>query len=452
MRIGFVAWGALALLACNGKEEPGTEEPPTGDTTGGDDDDDDNVTSDPWADLDLDLITTTDRPQKRSELNAVGNEATNSILLFGGNSGPVVDQIIASDFQNDTWIFEPGTGWTEVKPADEPHKRGRYAIAVDEEGHRAFLFGGRYRETAGSGNYDLFNDLWEFSFDTREWTKLDKGNGSAPEPRYYPEGVYEPNAGIFYVFGGALNEDPLSVIVDMNLWAWDGERWDKVNTKGDPPSTRTYLASTYDSKRNRMVIFGGQSGNFTSCSFNDIWALDLTTMKWDRLDDGEGKAPETRFHAHMVYDPTGDRYILFGGHADIAAMNDLWSFDPNTNKWDKLHIADVAVADPYGACDNIQPVGCDVDGNGQITGAESTEVPKDFVDEDPTAPERRYRGMFVLMHDNLWLGSGINIECSDHLDDTWRFDLAADQWSELVEARAGESCIRRGDDCPCMCL
>src|SRR5262249_2677397 len=119
-----------------------------------------------------------------------------------------------------------------------------------------------------------------------------------------------------------------------------------------------FMASAYDSQRNRMVIFGGQVGNFTSCSYNDTYALDLDTMKWKQLDDGAHKAPETRILAHLTYDAEGDRYLLFGGHADIAAMNDLWAFDPNTNAWSKVHIADKA--ETGAGCNNAVPVGCDV--------------------------------------------------------------------------------------------
>jgi len=43
-------------------------------------------------------------------------------------------------------------------------------------------------------------------------------------------------------------------------------------------------------------------------------------------------------------------------------------------------------------------------------------------------------------------------DCSDHLDDTWRYALGASQWSELLAARSGESCARRNDDCTCLCL
>jgi Galactose oxidase, central domain len=420
MRNALVIGWLAANLGCNG--DSGTE---TGTT----------------APLDLDRITTTAQPLKRSEIQAAGNEATNSILMFGGNSGPVVSQAIASDFQNDTWIFEPGTGWTEIDADPKPKKRGRYTLVPDEAGHRAFLFGGRFREVGGSGNYELYNDLWEFDFDARSWEKVDEGTG--PAPRYYPEGAYDPTSGLLYVFGGALNENPLVVDVAMDLWAWDGSSWTELETTGDAPSTRTYLAVTHDPVRNRMVVFAGQSGDFVSCSYNDLYALDLDTLKWKQLHDGDGKAPETRFHSHLQYDPAGDRYLMFGGHADIGAMNDLWAFDPETDKWDKVREADILTTAP-GTCSNAVSPGCL--GN-------SAEVPKEFAEEDVTAPERRYRGMFVQMHGNLWLGAGINIECSEHLDDTWRYDLAGgSDWTELVEARTGESCIRRGDDCACMCI
>lgn len=401
----------------------------------------DGPTDEATTPIDFDAITTTERPGFRSEIQSAGNEATNSILLFGGNAGPVVDQIIASDFLNDTWIFEPGAGWTEVKSDPKPKKRARYTMVADEGGHRAFLFGGRYRDTGASGNYELYNDLWSFDFDARAWTKLDDGTG--PSPRYYPEGVFDPASGLLYVFGGAENENPLVVDVAMDLWSWDGSAWTELQTTGDAPSTRTYLGVTHDPVRNRMIVFGGQSGDFVSCSYNDIYALDLDTLKWTQLHDGGGKAPETRFHASLTYDPVGDRYLMFGGHADVGAMNDLWSFDPETKKWDKEREADILETAP-GTCSNTVSPGCL--GN-------PAEVPKEFAAEDTTAPERRYRGMFVRMHDNLWIGAGINIECSAHLDDTWRYDLTeGGDWHELVEARTGESCARRGDDCECMCI
>jgi len=138
-------------------------------------------------------------------------------------------------------------------------------------------------------------------------------------------------------------------------------------------------------------------------------------------------------HAHLEYDPAGDRYLLFGGHTDIGDMNDLWAFDPSAGGWTLIYEADTF--------DNTQ-LGC---------GGNPRDVPADYVAMDLSAPERRHRGMYALMWDNLWLFGGIHAECSDQLDDTWRIPLADLTWHNLIDATAGESCARSGDDCACLC-
>jgi hypothetical protein len=139
-------------------------------------------------------------------------------------------------------------------------------------------------------------------------------------------------------------------------------------------------------------------------------------------------------HAAMQYDAVNDRYVLFGGHTDIGDANDLWTFDPETLKWSVVYRGDKFTGERIGCIGN------------------ESEVPADYVQQDLTAPERRHRGMHAVLGDNLWIAGGMHAECSDHLDDTWRFDLLTDTWIEVIEARSGESCARRGDDCQCLCL
>jgi len=402
----------------------------TGTGTGTTDDDDGTGPPD-----DLDLITSDERPDKRSEILAAAHEPTNSILVFGGNSGVIVDQIPIGDFRKDTWIFEPGVGWTQIT-GTSPSKRGRYALSVDEAGHRALLFGGRFREADEGGNYTLFNDLWSFDFDDRSWTLLDDGTSSDdPEPRYYANSAWDADAGMLYAWGGNVNTDPLQFEVTDDLFVWDGEGWDQLETTGDAPSPRSFLGSLHDTKRNKLVVFGGQRGDLISQAYNDTYALDLDTLEWTELHDGvETPVPSTRMHGHFAYDAPRDRYLLFGGHTDLGDMNDLWAMDPEAHTWSRVYIADTF---------NDVPIGCL--GNPR-------EVPADYVDMDLTAPERRHRGMYALMYDSAWIFGGIHAECSEHLDDTWRFDLVAEGWHELIEARSGESCARRQDDCECLCL
>lgn len=385
---------------------------------------------------DLDAVTSAVRPTKRSEIRAVAHTATNTILLFGGNDGPVVNQRATSRFLRETWVYEPGTGWTELDLDTRPRKRARYTIVVDEEGHRALLFGGRFRPDGNSGDYTLYNDLWAFDFLTRTWEQLDDGSGSAPAPRYYSQGAWDAANQTFYVWGGNLNTNGLDFgNIAEELWAWHDGTWTEIQTTGTAPSRRSFLDSAYDSQRNALVIFGGQRGDLYSQAYNDTFVLNLDNHRWRQVHDGsQSEAPSTRMHAPLLYDEARDRVILFGGHTDVGDQNDLWQFDLDSKTWSELRFADELHPEVGFGCAGID-----------------SEVPAEYVTVDTTAPERRHNGMVTLMHENVWVFGGWHAECSDHLDDTWRFDLVNDTWHEIIEARAGESCERADEDCVCLC-
>ena len=379
--------------------------------------------------IDLDHLEATERPTPRSEVYGVGDPVSNSIMVFGGNDGPVVNQRPTSVFLQETWLFEPGYGWTELN-IDMPSARARYGAAYDASGQRALIFGGRYRDEGGSGPYDLFNELWAFDFSTQSWALLDSGTG--PSPRTYPSTFWDDQEQALYVWGGMVNADPMVIETNQELWRYKDGSWEQLTTSGDVPSPRTFLSETWDSQRRRMVIFAGQEGNYWDLAYNETYALNIDSLEWTELNNGTD-APSTRMHPHLTYDEARDRYLMFGGHTDIGDGNDLWEMDPESGTWSEVRIADEFTGAGLGCNNN------------------SSEVPADYVDQDVTAPERRHRGMYTLMHDNLWIFGGMHAECSDHLDDTWRYPLDGGDWTELIEARTGESCARQDADCECLC-
>ena len=393
----------------------------------GTDDDDAGFNGDP------DAIISADRPTKRSEVLAIADEGTNTIVVFGGNEGPIVNQIPRADYTDDTWVFEPGFGWSQLD-VEGPSKRGRYAAAHDPDNGRMYLFGGRFREPDTTGDYDLFRDLWVFDFAERSWDRLDNGSNGGPSGRYYPVAAFSPEEQALYVYGGATNGNALFIEPSSELWRWSAsDGWEELATTGDGPSSRVFYGTTYDSGRDRLILFAGQVGDFQSLAYNDSFALDLATREWTELENGGSDAPFTRMHPAIQYDGARDRVVLFGGHTDIGDDNDMWELPAGGGSWNEMYRGD-SLNGGLGCLGN------------------SSEVPATFVDQDLTAPERRHRGMHALMHDNLWIFGGMHSECSDHLDDTWRYDLAEDSWHELIEARTGESCARRNDDCECLCI
>ena len=227
------------------------------------------------------------------------------------------------------------------------------------------------------------------------------------------------------------NASPMVIDVNMEFWKWtESGGWEELAQSGNIPSQRTFLGEAYDPVRKRIILFAGQVGDYWSYAYNDTYALDVETGEWTQLNSGDG--PSTRMHPHALYDAARDRYILFGGHTDIGDGNDLWSMNPDTGEWTLFREADSFTGEGLGCNGN------------------PSDVPTDYVSQDLTAPERRHRGMFTLLHDNLWIYGGMHSECSDHLDDTWRYPLA-EEWTQLIEARTGESCARKDADCACLC-
>jgi hypothetical protein len=383
---------------------------------------------------DLDTITSDERPTKRSEVISVADPASGTLLMFGGNDAAIVSQIPGAAYLDESWIFEPGVGWDRVDD-DGPHARGRHLAVLDPDEGRALVFGGRYRPDGQSGNYTLYGDLWAFDFTERRWTELDDGSGGGPSPRYYGGAVWSTTDSAFYVLGGQTNPNPLMFNHNPQLWRWsEPDGWSELSTSGNAPSGRTFYGSTYDGKRNRLLLFAGQVGDFSSLAFNDLFALDLTSFEWTEVHGGGVSAPFTRMHPHLQYDDTADRLILFGGHTDLGDDNDIWAFPGGGDQWELLNEADTFTGEGVGCLNN------------------PGEVPADYVTMDLSAPERRHKGFLASMHDSLWIFGGMHAECSEHLDDTWRFDLESLEWHELIEARTGESCARRGDDCACLCI
>ncbi|MCA9490363.1 MAG: hypothetical protein KC621_10575, partial [Myxococcales bacterium] len=333
----------LALLACN----KGTDD------------------SAPVVNVDLDVVTSSERPSKRSEIYGVADETSSSIVIFGGNDGPIVDQRPTSTFRDDTWIFEAGVGWSELA-VEGPSARGRYGATYDPVNRRALIFGGRYRVDGGSGDYTLYNDLWAFNFADRTWEMLDAGD-DAPRTRYYPSLAFDADTETLYLYGGIISASSMTIQPNAELWKWTAAGgWQELDVSGDRPSQRTFLGEAWDPVRKRIVLFHGQVGDFWSLAYDETYAVDVTTGEFVELNDGTG-APSTRMHAHATYDALRDRYLLFGGHTDIGDGNDLWAMDPETGAWSEVRPADTFTGNGLGCL-----------GNG-------SEVPADYVDMDVTA-------------------------------------------------------------------
>ena len=107
------------------------------------------------------------------------------------------------------------------------------------------------------------------------------------------------------------------------------ENWKDITTPG--PSARRGHAMAYDSKLEKIILFGGEHGRNL---FYDTWVYDLGTYTWTEIYTPE-MFPDPRVDHAMVYSPAAEKVLLFGGVNEWGeVLNDMWVFDPNTNTWD----------------------------------------------------------------------------------------------------------------------
>jgi hypothetical protein len=120
--------------------------------------------------------------------------------------------------------------------------------------------------------------------------------------------------------------------------------WRELSVSGAPMPARAQHAAVYDPVRDRVVVLGGDGGMF----LNDVWALNLgPTPGWERLAPA-GAPPSARREHSVIYDPIGDRIIVYGGF-DGTACADVWALSlAGAPAWSRPMVAGPTPAGRYG--------------------------------------------------------------------------------------------------------
>jgi hypothetical protein len=139
--------------------------------------------------------------------------------------------------------------------------------------------------------------------------------GEGPPPRSTHQMVYDSRRQRLVVFGGASGSEVLG-----DTWEFDGARWHQMATDG--PSARTLHGLAYDSARGVTVLFGGVSRLAPdAASHGDTWEWDGTV--WRRIDV---QGPSARDHVAMTYDAARRVVVLHGGGLEEASA-ETWTYD-----------------------------------------------------------------------------------------------------------------------------
>ena len=272
-----------------------------------------------WAEL----TPTGGPPAARGDHAAIYDPIGDRVVFFGGRAPGKTDEV---------WgLSLAGTpAWNDHTPAGAaPSARAEHTAIYDPAGERMVVFGGTDYESIFSATH--LSDAWALSLaGTPAWGQL-----VAPSPGGLAlhSAIYRPASDQMLIFGG---RSPGSGSTIHNwVWAYSPSAtpsWSLLAPAGAPPSPRAGHSAIYDPVRDRMIVFGGQYGGG-----NDVWELTFSgTPTWNQLAP-LGTPPGVRYQHSAIYDPAGDRMLVFGGWFDPSYYNDLWQLNlAGTPTWTLL--------------------------------------------------------------------------------------------------------------------
>jgi Galactose oxidase, central domain/FlgD Ig-like domain/Kelch motif len=206
-------------------------------------------------------------------------------------------------------------------------------LPLDRDGHSAVYDATRDRMIVFGGIANTRrNDVWALPLSsTTAWHQLNVV-GTMPSPRSSHASVYDPVNDRMVVFGG-FDTGYRNDVWTLSLASVP--TWQQLIPAGTPPTPRAGHTSVYDPVRQRMIVIGGGANGTDN---NEVWALTLSgAPAWNQL-AVQGNIPNPRSQHSAIYDPDGDRVLVFGGiDAVTGVTREVWELSlAGTPTWNLL--------------------------------------------------------------------------------------------------------------------
>lgn len=152
--------------------------------------------------------------------------------------------------------------------------------------------------------------------------------GPCPGNRAWPSLAYDPATQDSVLFGGTN----WTTTTFRGTWTWNGTAWTQQHP-ATSPTARRGAAMAYDGATGQLLLFGGDpSPTMTHTRFDgDTWTWNGSD--WTRVTPAA--IPAERENGVMTYDSLRDRIVLFGGdnaHSPTGTnvLGSLWEWDGTT--------------------------------------------------------------------------------------------------------------------------
>ena len=272
------------------------------------------------------ITNSNERPLPRGDCGfALGG--FNGTFLFGG-------EIPGGGVFGDLWRYNESTHVFTPENAVNITPQGR-RLSTGVFGNGAGMIYG------GICDHGVDNGTWSFVYNagTGEptWTRHTT-TGTRPPPLWGAASVWDSANTVWIMYGGDTLTTGFSGISDK-YWMFDPSTlaWTQL---GSGPGKRREAAICYDTLRQRVWLFGGVNDNGTK--LGDLWYLDLSSGfpgTWTAIGAIAGSPPDPRTGATIGYDSRRDALLVCGGNSSISGPNSqLYAYLINSSVWAPVSI------------------------------------------------------------------------------------------------------------------
>ena len=264
-------------------------------------------------------------PRRRAEPGIIYDSLRDMVVIFGGK-----ENTTSTGDRGDTWAYDYNTNtWEQKFPVLSPSARRAHRMVYDSESDRIVLFGGMYQTST------FYNETWIGTPGSNTWQKMNPV--LAPPARAFHHMAYDSESDRAIIFGGSTSTGSNSL---FDTWAYDynTNSWENLTNASNHPQARSSHIMAYDSDSDRIVLFGG--GNLTS-TYDNTWLFDYNTNTWTEMDPAT--SPPARCRHEAAYDSQSDRVIIYGGTTGpwttgnvLITTGKTWAYDVNSDSWEMM--------------------------------------------------------------------------------------------------------------------